>query len=363
MRPVTDLQRSVAPFEVDHDVPAVRRPAHRDRRPGPPGRAAGAGRRAARRHRHRQVGDHGLDDRAAAAAHAGDGAEQDPGRPARQRVPRAAAEQRGRVLRLVLRLLPARGVRPADRHLHREGLLDQRRGRAAAALGDQLAADPPRRGRGGVGVVHLRPRHAAGVRRPHGPAAGRRHDRARRAAAPVRRHAVHPQRPVVHPRHVPGARRHRRDHPGVRGARGPHRVLRRRDRRDLHAPPAHRRGRARGEGDVRLPGHALRRRPGADGEGDHRHRARAGRPAGRARAAGQAARGAAAAHAHHLRHRDDAPGRLLLGHRELLPPHRRPRARLGAAHADRLLPRGLPARHRRVARDRAADRRRCTRAT
>ena len=34
-----------------------------------------------------------------------------------------------------------------------------------------------------------------------------------------------------------------------------------------------------------------------------------------------------------------------------------------AAHAARLLPRGLPARHRRVARDRAADRRRCTRAT
>src|SRR3712207_7328209 len=43
----------------------------------------------------------------------------------------AAAEQRGRVLRLLLRLLPARGLRPADGHLHREGLLDQRGGRAA----------------------------------------------------------------------------------------------------------------------------------------------------------------------------------------------------------------------------------------
>ena len=29
-----------------------------------------------------------------------------------------------------------------DRHLHREGLLDQRGGGAAAALRDQLAADP-----------------------------------------------------------------------------------------------------------------------------------------------------------------------------------------------------------------------------
>ena len=48
------------------------------------------------------------------------------------------------------------------------------------------------------------------------------------------------------------------------------------------------------------------------------HRGRAGGAAGRARPAGQAARGAAAADAHHLRHRDDAPGRLLLRHRELL---------------------------------------------
>ena len=38
---------------------------------------------------------------------------------------------------------------PPDRHLHREGLLDQRGGRAAAALGDQLAAHPARRDRGG----------------------------------------------------------------------------------------------------------------------------------------------------------------------------------------------------------------------
>ena len=53
---------------------------------------------------------------------------------------------------------------------------------------------------------------------------------------------------------------------------------------------------------------------------------------------GQAARGAAAAHAHQLRRRDDAPGRLLLRHRELLAAHRRPRARHRAGHADRLLP-------------------------
>ena len=106
-----------------------------------------------------------------------------------------------------------------------------------------------------------------------------------------------------------------------------------------------------------LPGHALRRRAGADGARGPRHRGRAGRAAGRAGAPGQAAGGPAAADAHPVRPGDDPPGRVLLGHRELLAPHRRPRRRHRAGHADRLLPRRLPAGHRRVARDRAADRR------
>ena len=67
MRPVTDLQRRVAPFEVITDGPAGDQPAaiaDLERRV----RAGEQARRAARRHRHRQVGDHGLADRAAAAA-------------------------------------------------------------------------------------------------------------------------------------------------------------------------------------------------------------------------------------------------------------------------------------------------------
>ena len=222
---------------------------------------------------------------------------------------------------------------------------------------DQLAADPARRDRGLDGLLHLRPRHPAGVRRPDAAAQGRRGARPRLDPAPARRDPVHPQRHVLHPRHVPGPRRHPRDLPGLRGARGPHRVLRRRDRAADDAAPGHRRGDHRGQGALRLPGHPLRRRPGADGAGDQGHRARARGPARHLREAGQAARGAAAADAHDVRRRDDAPGRLLLRHRELLDAHRRPQPRHRAQLPARLLPRGLPPRRRRVPRRGAADRR------
>ncbi len=52
-----------------------------------------------------------------------------------------------------------------ERHLHREGLVDQRRDRPAAPLGHRRAAHPARRDRGRLGVVHLRPGLARGVPR------------------------------------------------------------------------------------------------------------------------------------------------------------------------------------------------------
>ncbi len=246
MRPVTDLERRVAPFDVQSDYqPSGDQPAAIEEIAQPDQRR-GEGHRPARRHRHRQDRDGRLGGRAAAAPDPGDAAQQDARRAVRQRAAPAVPRQRGRVLRLLLRLLPARGLRPADRHLHREGLLDQRGGRAAAALRDQLAAHPARRDRGVDRLLHLRPGHPAGVRRPDAAAAGRRGDRPRHGPAPARRDPVHPQRPVVHPRHVPGARRHPRDLPGLRGARGPRRVLRRRDRAADDAAPGHRRGDQRG---------------------------------------------------------------------------------------------------------------------
>ena len=336
---------------------ALGRPADRDRGDREADQRRRAGRRAARRDGHGQDRDRGVGGRAGAAAAAGAPAQQDPGRPVRQRAADALPRQRDRVLRLLLRLLPARGLRPPDRHLHREGLLHQRGGRAAAALRDQLAADPSRRDRRLHGVLHLRPRHAPGVRRPDAAAARRRRARPRLDPAPAGGDPVHPQRHVVHPRHVPRARRHPRDLPGLRGGGGPHRVLRRRGRADDDPPPGDGRGALGGQGALRLPRDPLRRRARPHGARDPRDRARAGRPAGHLRAAGQAAGGPAAADAHDLRHRDDAPGRLLLGHRELLDAHRRPHPGQRAQLPARLLPRGLPPHHRRVPRRGAPGRR------
>ena len=63
----------------------------------------------------------------------------------------------------------------------------------------------------------------------------------RQARPPLHQHAVRAQRRRLLARQVPGARRHHRDHPGLRRARDPHRDVRRRDRGALHAASADRR--------------------------------------------------------------------------------------------------------------------------
>ena len=140
---------------------------------------------AARRDRHRQDGDDGLDHREGRQAGARDRAQQDARRAALQRVPRVLPGQRGRVLRLLLRLLPARGVRPAGRPLHREGLVPERRHRAPAARRDLRAPHAPRRRRRRLGLVHLRPRLAGGVARARARSSrwGRRTTATRRCAS------------------------------------------------------------------------------------------------------------------------------------------------------------------------------------
>ena len=152
------------------------------------------------------------------------------------------------------------------------------------------------RGRDRVG--DLRSGHAAGVRGSDGPAPGGGGDGPGRAAAPAGRHPVRAQRPVRRPRHVPGARRHPRGVPDVRGAGGSGRVLRRRGREPVHPAPADRRGGHRRDQEVYLfPASHYVAGPGADGAGHRRHRGRARRAADRAGAAAAAAGGAAAADA------------------------------------------------------------------
>ena len=209
--------------------------------------------------------------------------QQDARRPALQRVPRVLPGQRGRVLRLLLRLLPARGVRPAGRPLHREGLVPERRHRPAAPRRHRRAPLAPRRGDHRLGLLHLRARLARRVPRPRARARRRRGARPRRGAAHARRQPVRAQRHGARPRPLPGQGRPARGAAGERRDRLPRLVLRRRGRADHALRPAHRRGALAARQPDDLPGHAVR-----DLEADDRARRRDD-PV-RARGAGEAVR-------------------------------------------------------------------------
>ncbi len=187
------------------------------------------------------------------------------------------------------------------------------------------------------------------------------HASPRRGDGPGRRDARHggdavqPQRDRLRARHVPRPRRHGRDHPGVRGTHRAARVLRRRDPADHATRPGERASDPRGVGDHHLPGLALHHAGGADQEGAGGDRGGAGRATRRAARGEQAPRGPAARAADEVRPRDDRADGLLLRHRELLAASRRAAPGPASVRAARLLPAGLPARHRRVPPDRAAD--------
>ena len=189
-------------------VRAEGRPADRDRGTGRGREAPRPQPGAARRHRLGQDLHHGEGDRGDAAPGADPRAEQDAGGAALRRVQELLPRQRGRVFRLLLRLLPAGSLRPAHRHLYREGILDQRADRPHAPFGDALAARTRRRDHRRVGVVHLRYRLGrdlfgddlrAQARRAHRPAPAHRRPRGAAIQAHRRRFL---------PRHVPRARRH-----------------------------------------------------------------------------------------------------------------------------------------------------------
>ena len=293
----------------------------------------------ARRHRNRQDVHDGRHDREARPAGPGDRPQQDARRAALQRVPRVLPGGVGRVLRLLLRLLPARGVRAGAGPLHREGRDGQRRDRPASPRGDGQPVRPPRRDHRRLRLLHLRHRLAGAVPQADDPVQDRRVDRARDAVPAADRDAVPAQRHDPHPRQLPGDGGGARDLPRLRGVGLPDQPVRRRGRGDHPLRPADRRGARRGRPRLGLAGDPLRDRGGDDRAGGRGDPLRARGALQGVRGRGQGPRGAPAAPAHPVRPRDDEGARLLQRDRELLADPRQPGGRLRPAHADRLLPR------------------------
>ena len=186
-------------------------------------------------------------------------AQQDARRAALRGAQELLPAQRGRVLHLVLRLLPAGSVRPHD--ATRTSRRTPRSTKTSTACGcgrrraswSATTSSSSRRCR--RSTASAIPSH---LPRDDGHARARPEDRARRHPARARSDPVLTQRRRVRARHLPRARRHGRDLPGVRRAGRPRRDVGRRDRADLEDQLADRRDDrdARAGGD--LPGEALR---------------------------------------------------------------------------------------------------------
>ena len=237
-------------------------------------------------------------DRPPQAADARARPQQDAGGAALQRVPRLLPEQRGRVLRELLRLLPAGGLSPALRHVHREGLEPERGDRQASPRRDEGAVRAQGRDHRRVGQLHLRPGGAGRLRRDRpAPADGRPVPARRRPAAP-RGPPVPAQRPGAPAIPLPRPGRHAGARAVVRGPPHAARVLRGRDRADHGAGPADRRADRRAHRAQRVPRDPLRdagrQAPARDGDDRGGAGGAACRPRGRGPGA-RSARGSASA--------------------------------------------------------------------
>ena len=339
-------------------VHARRGPADRHRRAGEGRERQRARSGTARRHRLWQDLHDGQDHRGDAAPGPDPRPEQDAGGAALWRVQIVLSRQRGRVFRLVLRLLSARGLRAALGHLHREGILDQRADRPDAPLRDPRPAGARRRDHRRVGFVHLRYRLGRNLHRDVVHGDPRREDRAAPARRRPRGAAVQAHPVGLRPRHLPGARRRDRAVAGPPGGpRLAHRPVRRRDRGDRRIRSADRQEDQRAEVREGLRQLALRHAAPDAAAGDQGDQARAQRPRRGTDEDGPPDRGPADRAALHLRHRDDRGHRRLQRHRELFALPHRPQARRAAADPVRVPARQRARVHRREPRHRAADRR------
>ena len=237
------------------------------------------------------------------------------------RVQGVLSAQRRPLLRQLLRLLPARGVHPAARHLHREGRLDQPADRPAAAGGHQRAGQPPRRDHRGQRLVHLRPGLARGLPGDD----GRPGRRARRSTATrCSRKLVDIQYERNDIEFQPGKFRVRGDCVEVWPTyeEFAFRIEFWGDEVEQLSiiNPTSGEVIERPEQTVHLPGQALRAARGADRRRRSTRSSRSWTSGSKQfKDAGQAAGGPAAQRPHAVRHRDAAGGGLLPGHRELQP--------------------------------------------
>ena len=149
-------------------------------------------------------------------------AEQDARRAALRRDAGALPEERGRVLRQLLRLLPARGVRPVERHVHRQGRHHQRRRSTACATRRRTrssrgaTSSSSRRVSCIYGIGSAESYHGLLIDLKVGEEFRR--DKLLRHAG---RHPVRAKRRRLPPRHVPRARRRGRGLPRLRARDAP----------------------------------------------------------------------------------------------------------------------------------------------
>ena len=256
--------------------------------------------------------------------------QQDAGGAALRRVPRVLPGQRGRVLRLLLRLLPARGLHPArDTYIEKDASINDDIDRLRHAATSSLLR-ARRRDHRRLGVVHLRPGLARGV--PGAVAHRRAGRRSRRdePAAGAGRHPVRAQRDRARPRHASGrAATSSRSSPRTGDAPCASRCSATRSSRSRSSTRSPARcSRARTSSSIYPAKHFVttppthRARRGGDPRRSSTSRSRAFEGEGKLLEA------AAPALAHRVRHGDAARARLLQRHRELLAPSSRARAGL-----------------------------------
>ena len=266
-------------FQTGFGVQADRRPARGDRAARRRAAQRLQAQHAARGHRFGQDVHDGQRDRGAEQTDADHEPQQDAGGPTVRRIQEFLPRERRRVFRLLLRLLPARGLYSVDRHVYRERPVDQRRNRKNASQHELGSAQRAQRYHRRVErIVHLRYREPRGFPRHVRRTPGGRRDQPQQAVVRPRGRALHAQRGRFQARYVPRERRYGRHLRRLRGQVLPGDFLRQRNRNDLLDRPAYGPAPRGARSRDRLSGQPVRHDARAHGAGDPADSARSGHP-------------------------------------------------------------------------------------